>query len=412
MDLDLAPAIESFLEEAADFVVQLEEDIMALEESPEDSELINSAFRAAHTIKGSGGLFGFDQLVKFTHVFESVLMLMRDGTLVLNKEIAETLLAGVDHLGQMLRHIDLDGEAIPEDIVEAGDQLGMMLEMFMTSDETPASAPTAEAAPAPEAAPAASAPTTSGESSSENWHISLRFGENILRHGMDPASFLRYLQRLGEIRSLKALTAAIPDLDSMDPEQNYLGFEIQINSDSDQETLEDVFEFVQEQSIINVIPPQAPLSRYRELIDQVPESEETIGAVLVETGALSEDELANCLSGEAPVAAPVAAAPSDDVEIQEREGGQCLVIASDMTIYKAEQLAAKLNSVLNDHPEPLKENVALDLTAVEEMDTSGAQLLVSLKKTLVGSGSAVGTVVHGDASKALFELYRLELSPS
>lgn len=293
MDLDLAPAIESFLEEAADFVVQLEEDIMALEETPDDQELINSAFRAAHTIKGSGGLFGFNELVKFTHVFESVLMLMRDGKLTLNKEISEVMLAGVDHLGQMLQHIDIEGEHIPEDITEASGQLCVMLEMFLSTDGAAAAAPAAA-----EEAPTAEKKAVAGDvatSSSDCWHISLRFGEDVLRCGMDPQSFLRYLQRLGEIVYLETITDTVPQLDGLDAECSYFGFEISLKSDASREDIAEVFEFVEDQSIIRIVPPNSLVSEFLENMEVLPESSARLGDILVQCGALTEADLKWCL---------------------------------------------------------------------------------------------------------------------
>lgn len=408
MDLDLAPAIESFIEEAADFVVQLEEDIMALEETPDDQELINAAFRAAHTIKGSGGLFGFDKLVKFTHVFESVLMRMRDGSLVLNKEISEVMLAGVDHLGQMLQYIDVEGEHIPEELTEAGDQLGMMLEMFL--DAPAADAPAASevvAEPAPEPA----VPVTAANSQNNCWHLSLRFGENVLRDGMDPSSFLRYLQRLGEIQFLKTLSGDLPAVEEIDSERNYLGFEIRLASESSSEDILDVFEFVQEQSQITLLAPNAGLDEYRNLITTLPEADELIGDILVECGSLQSDELQQCLSGEVAPAAAVSIPTGSDAQVALQKVGndQVLVIAESMTIYRAEAIADQLNFAVTNYEEPISA-LNVDLTAVEEIDTTGVQILVSLQKTLAASGANIAQVTHGDASRALFDLYRLQLT--
>lgn len=293
MDLDLAPAIESFLEEAADFVVQLESDIMALEETPDDQELINSAFRAAHTIKGSGGLFGFDQLVSFTHVFESVLMRMRDGTLQLNKDISEVMLAGVDHLGQMLKHIDLEGEHIPEDISEASGQLCMMLEMFL--ENGPAQQPAVKAS-TETVQKSASADENIATSASDYWHLSLRFGPDVLRCGMDPQSFLRYLQRLGEIVYLETITDSVPTLDTLDAESSYFGFEIALKSEATREEIAGVFEFVEDQSIIRIIPPNSQISEFLENMEILPESSARLGDILVQCGALTNADLQWCLT--------------------------------------------------------------------------------------------------------------------
>jgi two-component system chemotaxis sensor kinase CheA len=82
----LAAAREGFLEEARDTLVQFEQALLAVEDDPADAEALNSAFRAAHTLKGGAGLFGYDAVVLFTHEVESVLDLMREGRLPLTPE--------------------------------------------------------------------------------------------------------------------------------------------------------------------------------------------------------------------------------------------------------------------------------------------------------------------------------------
>ncbi|MCS5515043.1 hypothetical protein NWF32_04785 [Pseudomonas qingdaonensis] len=78
------------------------------------------------------------------------------------------------------------------------------------------------------------------------WHLSIRFASELLSNGFDPAAFIRYLARLGDILSLQTLTWAVPELDSLDPEACYLGFEVSLHSDASREQLEDVFALVQD----------------------------------------------------------------------------------------------------------------------------------------------------------------------
>ncbi|WIO75396.1 Hpt domain-containing protein [Porticoccaceae bacterium LTM1] len=411
MNLDLGPAIESFLEEATDFVAQLESDIMALESAPQDQELINSIFRAAHTIKGSGGMFGFDGLVAFTHVFESVLMRMRDGQLVANKEMAEILLAGVDHIGQVLSYIDLDGEHTPEDICEAGEQLGMMLAMYL--DEPAGCSATPEQDKSQDqSGQKGSTPAVATQSDCPNWLLSLRFGENVLRDGMDPSSFLRYLQRLGDIVTLNTLSSSLPALEEMDPEQNYLGFEIQLQSESSREELLDVFEFVQEQSLILLVEPKASLSDYRKQLHKLPESVEQIVDLWCESGVLTPEQARWCQS-DAELPAESGNVQSLGIEsgiaLEKTDTGLCLAIAEPMNIYNAEQLTNQLNQTLTSYPEAV-DAIQLDLTGVSELDTTGMQILVSLEKTLSATGQGITGVLHSETSRGLFDLYRIQLN--
>ena len=70
---EMDAALETFSQEAEELLSEMEDSLLVLENAPDDSETINSVFRAMHTIKGSSGLFGFDRVVAFTHEAETVL---------------------------------------------------------------------------------------------------------------------------------------------------------------------------------------------------------------------------------------------------------------------------------------------------------------------------------------------------
>jgi two-component system chemotaxis sensor kinase CheA len=133
---------------------------------------------------------------------------------------------------------------------------------------------------------------------SSNWHLSLRFGPDVLRDGMDPTSFLRYLGTLGEIVSVTTLADALPAAPEMDAETCYLGFEIDFKSEADKETIAGVFEFVREGSLIHILPPFSKISEYIALIRSLPEKETRLGEILVATGALTQQELSHGLAAE------------------------------------------------------------------------------------------------------------------
>ncbi|HOU84597.1 MAG TPA: Hpt domain-containing protein, partial [Spirochaetota bacterium] len=80
---------ELFIEESLDLLKNIELPLMELEERPDDTELINSVFRSMHTIKGSAGMFGFNDISAFTHDIESTFDLVRKGELALTSEIIE-----------------------------------------------------------------------------------------------------------------------------------------------------------------------------------------------------------------------------------------------------------------------------------------------------------------------------------
>src|SRR5271166_353909 len=93
---------QSFLEEAREIVVELEAALLALNESPGDKELIGRAFRALHTIKGSGAMFGFDELAAFTHNLENAFDEVRNGRLQVTPELINLSLGALDQIKGML----------------------------------------------------------------------------------------------------------------------------------------------------------------------------------------------------------------------------------------------------------------------------------------------------------------------
>ena len=102
---EMAEIINEFLVESNEGLDRFDRDLLALEKDAASRELLDSIFRAVHTIKGTGGVLGFDKLVSVAHVGESVLSRMRDGALVLSPDIATALLAMADSLRSMLENI-------------------------------------------------------------------------------------------------------------------------------------------------------------------------------------------------------------------------------------------------------------------------------------------------------------------
>ncbi|MGC3961895.1 MAG: chemotaxis protein CheA [Rhodocyclaceae bacterium] len=295
--MDLSAARDALVQEARELLAAQEAALLDIETYGADDDRINAIFRAAHTIKGSAGLFALDLIVSFTHVMESVLDRVRNGVLSLDGELVLTLLACGDYLGRLIEAVETGTESEDPDS-ERRAQLLASLEARL--GRSPSAAPT----PAAALEQTAEWEAEHGSVGNENWHLSLRFGPDTLRHGMDPLSFIRYLGGLGKLVSVHTLTEAIPPADSMDPETCYLGFEIDLQSDANKETLEAVFEFVREDSRIRILPPRARISEYVALIEAQDDSQpRRLGELLVAGGTLTQTELAEMLAmqaGEAP----------------------------------------------------------------------------------------------------------------
>ena len=135
----------------------------------------------------------------------------------------------------------------------------------------------------------------SEQGSNENWHISVHFGADVLRNGMDPLSFLRYLNTFGTIAHISTVTDKIPPAQQMDPESCYLGYEISFNSAASKETIESAFEFVRDDCQLHIMPPFALISEFIAFIERMPGEDLKLGEMLVQCGTLTHYELDNIL---------------------------------------------------------------------------------------------------------------------
>jgi two-component system chemotaxis sensor kinase CheA len=242
----LAAAGEGFLDEAGDMLRQFEQALLAMEADPGNAEATNTAFRAAHTIKGGAGLFGHEAVVAFTHEVESLLDDLRSGKLALDEAAMGLLLQGRDQIELLLGEIGREADAA---VAQRSAALGAELRALRGD-----AAPTA-------AAPAAAPPTapTAGV-----WHVSLRMGADALRNGLDPLSFVRYLQA----QAVRTVEGTLPDLVALDPETCHLGFEIRVLSEGPREAIEAVFDFLADDCDLAVLSPQATPGEYRALLER------------------------------------------------------------------------------------------------------------------------------------------------
>ncbi len=244
----IAASRAGFVEEADQLLQLFEASLLGMETAPDDAELINAAFRAAHTIKGTSGLFGIDAVVAFTHEVETVLEAMRAGRRQPDEASIALLLQSRDQIQALL----LDaGNPRPSDALAARSAvLGAQLREILHG---PAAAPSA--APASDAAGSSDVAVPSRtEPARGRWRIRAEFGLDALRNGLEPLSFLRYLGTRGTLITLEALVSRVPTIADLDPEGCYLGFQVEIETECDRDALEQVFEFAAEDCELTIEP--------------------------------------------------------------------------------------------------------------------------------------------------------------
>ncbi|NMG65534.1 chemotaxis protein CheA [Azoarcus indigens] len=276
-----------FVTESREQLAAMEAALLELENSPGDSDTLNAIFRSAHTIKGGAGVVECDFIVAFTHVVENALDKLRNGEIAVDGDLVAVLLACSDHINALLDVLESGMPAPAADLQADGNALLDRLQRGWLSGEGKQS----DDSTPPATSDGTVESSGGGVVETDCWHISLRFGQDVLRQGMDPLSFLRYLTSLGTIVRLETLADAMPAADDMDPEACYLGFEIHFASSADKAAIERVFDFVRDECTLHILPPRSRLADYVALIKALPEDPMRLGEILVRVGALTQAEL-------------------------------------------------------------------------------------------------------------------------
>jgi len=287
----LAAALPAFISEAREQVSQIEQLLLELEEAPGDRDRLDALFRCAHTVKGSAGLFGLEQVVDFTHHIETLLDQLREGRLQLSAALSSLLLACSDQVlalvNQATGEASDDGEqrARREALVQQLQAALVNTEAPATSDEGVACPPGVGAAPAPRPG---------------RWVLAARFGRDCLRNGMDPLNVLRYLASHADILQIHSERSAIPTLESLDPESCYLNCTVTLRSEQPQAAIDDAFSFIRDDCELQLTPPELGLQRTLDQLETLPDHPR-LGELLVGAGAVSESQLAHGLAWQAEV---------------------------------------------------------------------------------------------------------------
>lgn len=238
MTVDLAQFHQTFFEESFEGLEAMEGGLLNLNAGASDPDVINTIFRAAHSIKGGSATFGFGEVAQFTHVMETLLDEMRAGKREVTQEAVDVLLQSVDCLRAMLAATQA-GRPVAQVEMHA---LLARLEALLQIKQT---------APAPHQPDSARPPAAS--SGTTGWDIAFRPHPNMLRTGNDPVRMFRELANLGEL-SVAVETSGLPAFSALDPEMSYLGWRLQLKGDVAHAQVAEVFDWVSEECDLEIKP--------------------------------------------------------------------------------------------------------------------------------------------------------------
>ncbi|MFP4484349.1 MAG: chemotaxis protein CheA [Spirochaetaceae bacterium] len=310
---------ETFKEEARELLVSLEESLMQLEQNPRDGELIDSAFRSLHTIKGSGNMFDLQNLVHFTHTVESVFDKVREGAVAIDSNLINLGLQAKDQIEALLANPD-DG-----DVIQGSRILANAFKAFLPV-ETGGTAPRGggdiaaasqgvtvapddgggppggtgdrgdgAAGPGPGSDDGASegGPSGSGEGPDGGEHtfrILFTPKRDFFRTGGNAPALIQEVGELGRTLVM-GFCGAVPPVDEIDPEACYLSWDIVLTTTHDRNAVQDVFIFVDEPGVVRI-----DLIDEGEILEQEDISYKRLGEILVDRGDIKAEDLQQAMT--------------------------------------------------------------------------------------------------------------------
>jgi two-component system, chemotaxis family, sensor kinase CheA len=357
---------EIYREEAYDLLGELETSLLALEEVPGDAELIGRVFRALHTIKGSGGMFGFDDIAAFTHEVETVFELVRSGKMAVNKTLLDLTLAAGDQIRRMLDGSDVN---TPADTARGKAIIDKLKELVPERDEYVNVNPKE----APLVAADARRDTT--------YRISLRLDCGVFSRGTNPIFLLNELRELGECQVI-AHTESIPELEDFDPEECHTSWDVILTTQSGINAIKDVFIFVEDECEVRIDVVGAdeafggdfPCPR--------------LGEILIECGEVSQEDVQTALG-------------------KQKRIGELLMDAGAVEPSKVESALAEQEHVKAVHRKQQKEELTSNIKVPAERLDTLVNLVGELVTVQARLSQAVASLKHAGLLSISEEVERL-----
>ena len=249
--------LELFCEDADEQLTFMENALISMQEDGVDDESIGALFRSMHTIKGTAGMFGFDDLVSFTHVAENLLSEVREGKVALTDEMIDTFLKVKDH-AQKLVDLAIENEPLDEFTQVNNDELIKILKSMLFKNANNKQVDENEVI--------SSNVEEDKEAEEKLWHISLRLKADFFATGMDIINILSFFDMLGKIKNLLLIDTKVPDIVEINPTEAYIGYEILFSTNASYEEIEEIFEFVLEDIELQIFL-EDDLKRLQTLVD-------------------------------------------------------------------------------------------------------------------------------------------------
>jgi two-component system chemotaxis sensor kinase CheA len=395
----------TFFDECSEGLQQTEQGLSDIRDGLGNDETVNAVFRAVHSVKGGAGIFGFEALVEFAHVFETTLDAVRRGDLATSTDVMDTLLAASDVLSDLVQ-MSRSGDPVPAGF---GSECRMALQALIAKDGGGGGADEA-AAPAdfedidfvPLRFDAFDAPAEAGEP--RVYRIEFRPKPELLKNGSDPLLLLRQLRELGELE-LVAEVERLPDLTNMQPDIAYLGWTGTLRSSAPRAQVEEIFEFAAGDCELEIVEESAPAPALPafEPLPAVEMPAGTMPAAVISAAAMQVVEMPSAVtieaappivpaarppSGLAPAAEEAAAKPQARVTKPAATTTRIELEKIDRVVNMVGELViaqAMLGQIVHDLPEAVSDRLSQILDEVVHHTRELKDGLMSMRAQAVGS---------------------------
>ena len=271
MSIDMSQFHQVFFEECFEGLEAMESGLLTLDMGDIDSEIINTIFRGAHSIKGGSGTFGFTVVAEYTHIMETLLDEMRDGRRKVTQPAVDVLLGSVDCLREMLTAIQNDQDVNSASVTKHKNALEAVL------NGSPVVAEETISIEEPKSNNEATPITNSNEVEQSNmdeqgWKIAFCPYLDLLKTGNDPVRLFRELNELGELTT-KANIQDVPGFFEIDPEECNISWDLKVIGDISGDEIREIFNWVEgdcEMEIEPLIKSPPPQPTATKKADPVP----------------------------------------------------------------------------------------------------------------------------------------------
>lgn len=368
-----------FYDEANELLDNLEGYLLTLETEPQNQDVISAVFRAMHTIKGSSGMFGLDEISKFTHKMENTFDMVRNGIVPVTPELIQLTLQARDHIRSML------GAEITPEIQNASqfiiEELNAYVEPFQKKTDTPAPDAPSPSQVTTQLGLKQDYPAEKKQLKTATWRISFVPSESIMKNGTRPELLVNELCEMGEATVI-TFTDKVPPLSELNEENCYLYWDIILTTPASENDIHDVFIFVDDESKIKIEKIEddgfhkklGEILVSRNLVTEADltkliEEQKKVGELLISKNVVSEQQVKSALAEQAHLnkinkdKEPQSAQPSpvlpqaganQTIRVNSQKLDQLVDLVGELVTFNA-RLASISNEIKNSNLQTLTE---------------------------------------------------------